>query len=203
MSLEASDRCIDKIWVNQRHTCKCNLRHTWNTLPTYLTSWESQKKSANISGRDLWTCTNVIHPWVQCPNAWRCLVHLHKQLYTSTSKLQIHNSSFWRHVLWSNKKKWNCLALMTIVTFGGKKGKLATLKNTIWTVKHGDGSIILWGCFPAGGTGALHKTWWHHEEKPLLKQHLKKSAKKLKLWRKWVFQVSNGLKYTTKPVAQG
>ena len=30
-------------------------------------------------------------------------------------------------------------------------------KNTIPTVKHGGGSIMLSGCFAAGGTGALHK----------------------------------------------
>ena len=30
-------------------------------------------------------------------------------------------------------------------------------KNTIPTVKHSGGRIMMWGCFAAGGTGALHK----------------------------------------------
>ena len=46
---------------------------------------------------------------------------------------------------------------MTIVMFGGKKGKACKLKNTIPTAKHRGGSIMLWGCFAAEGTGAFHK----------------------------------------------
>ncbi|CDQ93605.1 unnamed protein product, partial [Oncorhynchus mykiss] len=37
------------------------------------------------------------------------------------------------------------------------KGEACKPKNTIPTVKHGGGSIILLGCFAEGGTGALHK----------------------------------------------
>ena len=44
---------IDDIWVNWRNTCGCILRHTSETLLPYVTSRENQKKSAKISGREL------------------------------------------------------------------------------------------------------------------------------------------------------
>ena len=52
---------------------------------------------------------------------------------------------------------------------------------------------MLWGCFAAGGTGALHKIDDHEEEKyvDILKQYLKTSVRKLKLGRKCVYQMDN------------
>uniref|UniRef100_A0AAZ3S8U6 Transposase Tc1-like domain-containing protein n=1 Tax=Oncorhynchus tshawytscha TaxID=74940 RepID=A0AAZ3S8U6_ONCTS len=38
-----------------------------------------------------------------------------------------------------------------------KKGEACKPKNNIPTANDGGGSIMLWGCFAAGGTGALHK----------------------------------------------
>ena len=78
---------------------------------------------------------------------------------------------------------------MTIVMFGGKRGRLVKPRNTIPTVKH-EGGNMLWGCFAEGGTGALHKIdgiMRTDKYVDILKQHLKTSVRKLKLGRKWVF----------------
>ncbi|CDQ65747.1 unnamed protein product [Oncorhynchus mykiss] len=64
---------------------------------------------------------------------------------------------------------------------------------------------MLWGCFAAGGTGALHNIDWIMKKKnyvDILKQHLKTSVRKLKLGCKWVFQMDNDPKHTSKAVAK-
>ena len=64
---------------------------------------------------------------------------------------------------------------------------------------------MLWGCFAAGGPGALHKIDGIMREEhyvDILKQHLKISVRKLKLGRKWVFQMGNDPKHTSKVVAK-
>ena len=64
---------------------------------------------------------------------------------------------------------------------------------------------MLWGCFAAGGTGALHKTngiMRQENDVDILKQHLKTSVRKLKLGRKWVFQMDNDPKHISKVVAK-
>uniref|UniRef100_A0AAZ3RVB6 Tc1-like transposase DDE domain-containing protein n=1 Tax=Oncorhynchus tshawytscha TaxID=74940 RepID=A0AAZ3RVB6_ONCTS len=62
-----------------------------------------------------------------------------------------------------------------------------------------------WGCFAAGGTGALHKIDGIMRKEnyvDILKRHLKTSVRKLKLGRKWVFQMNNDPKHTSKVVAK-
>ena len=64
---------------------------------------------------------------------------------------------------------------------------------------------MLWRCFAAGGTGAFDKIDRFMRKEnyvDILKQHLKTSVRKLKLGRKWVFQMDNDPKHTSKVVAK-
>ena len=64
---------------------------------------------------------------------------------------------------------------------------------------------MLWGCFAAGGTGALHKIDVMMRKVnyvDILKQHLKTSVGKLKIGPNWVVQMDNDTKHTSKVVAK-
>ena len=64
---------------------------------------------------------------------------------------------------------------------------------------------MLWGCFAAGGTGALHKMdgiMRMENDVDILKQHPETSVRKLKLGCKCVFQMDNDPKHTSKVVVK-
>ena len=65
--------------------------------------------------------------------------------------------TFWRNVLWSDETKIELFGHNDHCYVWRYKGEDCKPQNTIPTVKQRGGSIMLWGCFAAGGTGALHK----------------------------------------------
>ncbi len=58
--------------------------------------------------------------------------------------------------MWSDEIKIELFGINSIRRVWRKKDEYNP-KNTIPTVKHGGGNIMLWGCFSAKETGQLHR----------------------------------------------
>src|SRR4029434_10672605 len=60
--------------------------------------------------------------------------------------------------MWSDEIKIKLFGINSTRRVWSGKNADYDPKNTIPTVKHGGGNIMLWGCFSAKGTGRLHRT---------------------------------------------
>ncbi len=64
----------------------------------------------------------------------------------------------WVKELWSDETKIELFGInSTRRVWRRRRNAAYDPKNTIPTVKHGGGNIMLWGCFSAKGTGQLHR----------------------------------------------
>ena len=73
--------------------------------------------------------------------------------------------------------------------------------GTILMVKHGGGSIMLWGCFSVAGTGRLVSIEGKMngaKYREILDENLLQSAQDLRLGRRFTFKQGNDPKHTAK-----
>ena len=61
------------------------------------------------------------------------------------------------NVMWSDETKIELFGINSTRRVWRGTNAEYDPKNTIPTVKHGGGNVILWGCFSAKGTGRLHR----------------------------------------------
>ncbi len=104
-------------------------------------------------------------------------------------------------ILWSDETKIELFGLNSKRYVWRKPGTAHHLSNTVPTVKHGGGSIMLWGCFSAAGTGrlvAIEGKINAAKYRDILDENLLQSAQDLRLGRRFTFQQDNDPKHTAK-----
>ena len=97
-------------------------------------------------------------------------------------------------ILWFDETKIELFGLNAKRHFWRKPG-------TIPTMKHGGGSIMLWGCFSAAGTGRLVRIKAKMngaKYREILDENLLQSAQGLRLRRRFTFQQDSNPKHTAK-----
>ncbi|KAK3572988.1 hypothetical protein QTP86_011828 [Hemibagrus guttatus] len=105
----------------------------------------------------------------------------------------------WENVIWSDETKIELFGKNSTCRVWRRKNAELHPKNTIPTLKHGGGNIMLWGCFSAKGPGRLicvkerMKGAMYRE---ILSKNLLPSARALKMKRGWVFQHDDDPKHT-------
>ncbi|XP_051784574.1 mediator of RNA polymerase II transcription subunit 21 isoform X1 [Erpetoichthys calabaricus] len=97
-------------------------------------------------------------------------------------------------ILWSDETKIELFGLNARRDVWRKPDTAHHQASTIPTVKHGGGSIMLWGCFSAAGTGRLVRIKGKMTAamyRDILNENLLQSAVDLGLGRQFIFQQDN------------
>ncbi len=106
---------------------------------------------------------------------------------------------YWKHVLWSDETNINSLGSDGVKRVWRQPGEEYKDNCVLPTVKHGDGSVMVWGCMSAAGTGELQfieGTMNVNMYLDILKQSMIPSLQRL--GRGAVFQHDNDPKQTSK-----
>uniref|UniRef100_A0A3Q3J790 Tc1-like transposase DDE domain-containing protein n=1 Tax=Monopterus albus TaxID=43700 RepID=A0A3Q3J790_MONAL len=111
------------------------------------------------------------------------------------------DQDFWNNVLWTDESKIELFGHQSRGHVWRKPNIAFQEKNLIPTVKHGGGSVMVWGCFAAAGPGQLtiiESTMNSTVYQKVLEEHVRPSVRKLKLKRNWTMQHDNDPKHTSK-----
>ncbi len=105
---------------------------------------------------------------------------------------QTKDMDYWNHVLWSNETKINLFGSEGVKRVWRQPGEEYKDKCVLPTVKHGGGSVMVWGCMSAAGTGELQFI------EGTMKANMYCDILKQRLGCRAVFQHDNDPKHTSK-----
>ncbi len=90
------------------------------------------------------------------PRRKSLLKMMHKKAHKQFAEdKQTKDMDYWDHVLWSDETKINLFGSDSVKRVRRQPGEEYKDKCVLPTVKHGGGSVIVWGCMCAASTGEL------------------------------------------------
>ncbi|KAK3507898.1 hypothetical protein QTP70_002528 [Hemibagrus guttatus] len=174
-----------------------NPRTTWGDLVNDLQRAGTKVTKATISN-------TLCHQGLKSCSARRVPllkpVHVRARLKFAREHLDDPEED-WENVIWSDETKIELFGKNSTCRVWRRKNAELHPKNTIPTVKHGGGNIMLWGCFSAKGPGRLIRVKERMNGamyREILSKNLLPSARALKMKRGWVFQHDNDPKHTAR-----
>lgn len=124
---------------------------------------------------------------------------------TYALKYQNETSDFWKQVLFTDESKFNIYGCDGRGKVWRKANEELKLQNMTPTVKHGGGSVMVWGSMAAAGVGNLcfiEGTMDQMKYLEILRVNLQPSVERLGLGRHWIFQHDSDPKHTAYNVRQ-
>uniref|UniRef100_A0A8C4N7K6 Transposase n=1 Tax=Eptatretus burgeri TaxID=7764 RepID=A0A8C4N7K6_EPTBU len=112
---------------------------------------------------------------------------------------------YWKNVLWTDESKVDLFGLNEKCYVYRKPNTVFHHKDLVPTVKHGGGSIMVWGCFAVSGPwrlAILEGTMNSGLYQQILQENVRASFREQKLNRKWVTQQDNNPKHTSKSTTE-
>jgi transposase len=165
------------------------------------------KLASELERRGTKVCANTIrntckkygyHGRVARKKFWVSNVNRQKRL-DFAKKHRFKKEDFWNQVIFSDESKYNIFGSDGRRMVWRKKNTEMQPQNLVPTVKHGGGSVMVWGCMSAAGVGKLHIIEGIMDHKMyirILKDNLSASAEKLGLQGTYIFQQDNDPKHT-------
>lgn len=109
------------------------------------------------------------------------------------------SEEFWKNVIFADESKFNLFGCDGKVIVYRKPNTELEEKNTVATVKHGGGGVMVWGCMAAAGVGKIElikQTMDHMHYINILKRNLRASAENLGIGATFQFYQDNDPKHS-------